>query len=187
MYRFCPAAGICRCSSLYLHLCNLAVHPYQVLYQDPTLFMSLPPSPSDLQLTLSLLHPHLYNAPCHFTSSWRWRHQVPWKCWEILTQCAQCHILDDLNHRHQGNFVRKEIWAVLLKCIILSHFQSFSLEYNVAESFSSHILFGVHVAFYFICGKTDFYFVFCNLTASDCEIQINCKASHIVYSFIVIS
>ena len=43
------------------------------------------------------------------------------------------------------------------------------------------------MAFYFIYGKTDFYFVFCNLTASDCGIQMNCKASHIIYSFIVTS
>jgi len=60
----CPA-GICMCSSLSLHPCNLAVHPFPLLYQDPTMFMSLPP-PSDLPLSVSLLHPPLYNVACNF-------------------------------------------------------------------------------------------------------------------------
>lgn len=39
---------------------------------------------------------------------------------------AQGHILN-LNHHHQGHFVKKEIGVVSLKCVILSHFQSFSV------------------------------------------------------------
>jgi len=124
VYRFCPPPGICMCSSLYL-----------------TLFMSLPPH-SDLPLTLSLLHPHLYNTACHFAQLFL-DHQIlkvkaPSSLKMLRNSHPQGHILEDSNHHHQGNFVRKEICAVSSKCIILSHFQSFSLEYNVAESFSSH-------------------------------------------------
>ena len=63
--QFLSSCWYLMCFSLYLHLCSLAVHPSQFLYQDPTLFMSLPP-PRDLPLTLSLLHPHLYNTACLF-------------------------------------------------------------------------------------------------------------------------
>jgi hypothetical protein len=182
VYRFCPPAGICMFPSLHLHLCNLAVHPSQLLYQNPTLFMSLPP-PSDLPFTLSLLHPHLYNRACHFAQLFLVHEILKLKTLSPLKMFRNSHPIctGPYYRRLEGNFVRKEIWAVSLKCIILSHFQFFSLEYNVADSFSlSYILLVFMWHFTSYMARLIFYFVFCNLAASDCGIQINCKASHIV-------